>query len=185
LAALLAGGCLGGNPNMTYMRPAPEGPDFEVVPSGKSRVVFVSKSRFTGGAFPIIDEAGRFVGESTPGTRFSVLVAAGGHYFISLGTGATEALYATLAAGRTYWVLVTGRPSLWAVTEETGLVKEIPSYLEGTKALVPDAVAGQAYLDSLGNMVAKAVKDGVATYEAYSDEDKANATLLPGDYVMR
>jgi len=62
-------------------------------------------------------------------------------------------------------------------------VREIPSYLKYTRALVPDAVAGQAYLDSLGDMVAKAVRDGIATYEAYSEEDKDNATLLLGDDV--
>jgi hypothetical protein len=183
VAAFLACGCLGGNPHLAYMRAAPQGPASEFVPPGKARVVFVSNSRFAGGAFPIIDEGGRFIGESAPGTRFSSLVAPGGHYFIAWGTGRTEALHASLSAGRTYWVLVTGRPSLWAVNEESGLVREIPSYLKHTRALVPDAVAGQAYLDSLGDMVAKAVKDGIATYEAYSEEDKDNATLLLGDDV--
>jgi hypothetical protein len=183
LVTLLVCGCLGGNPQLAYMRAAPPGANLELAPPGQARVVFVSESRFVGGAFLIIDEKGRFVGESAPGTRFCVLVAPGGHYFISWGSGRTETLHATVSAGRTYWVLVTKRPSLWAVSDETGLVKEIPSYLERTKALVPDAKAGQAYLDSLGDVVEKAVKDGISTYQAYSDEDRADATLLAGDYV--
>jgi len=75
MAAFLACGCLGGNPHLAYMRAAPQGPASEFVPPGKARVVFVSNSRFAGGAFPIIDEGGRFIGESAPGIRFSSLVA--------------------------------------------------------------------------------------------------------------
>jgi hypothetical protein len=51
--------------------------------------------------------------------------------------------------------------------------------------MLPDQAAGQAYLDSMKDEVAKAVRDGIATYSAYPDEDKADATLHPSDDESR
>ena len=79
-----------------------------------------------GGVFPIFDEAGHFFGDSTGGSRFSALVNPGLHYFIAWGPVSTESLRATLVPGRTYWVLVTSRPSLYAVTRSSGSDEECP-----------------------------------------------------------
>ena len=185
VVALLAWGCVATNPHSPFMRPAPSDPDPELAPPNRARVVFVRTTSGVGGAYLVIDENGRFLGESAAGTRFSVWVAAGAHYFIAWGSGTTEALHATLAPGRTYWVLVSGKPGLWAITPDNGLMKEIPSYLAESKEVVPDTEAGQAHLDRLGGRVAKAVKEGIATYQAYSDKDRADATLLPGDDIPR
>ena len=176
--------CIGVNPNSSYMRPALTNWEEEPVPRDRARVVFV-RSSASAGAFPIFDERGQFLGESTSGTRFLATVRPGQHYFIVWGKGHTESLFADLAAGRTYWVVVSHRPGLWAVTRGSKLVKEIPSYLANTRPLLPDQAAGQAYLDSMKDEEPRAVRDGIATYRAYPDADKADATLYPADDESR
>lgn len=43
------------------------------------------------------------------------------------------------------------------------------------------AAAGQAYLNSLGNELPNAAKQGIQTYQGYSAEDKTDVTLIPED----
>jgi hypothetical protein len=88
---------------------------------------------------------------------------------------------ADVLANRTYWVLVSAKPELWAVTHATGLKKSIPSYISGTRLLIPDQAAGQAYLRSLRSPVSKIVTKGITAFSEYSEEEKMNATLSPND----
>jgi hypothetical protein len=188
LAVMLGGLNLGcGAATSDYMRPV-TGPEPVGVPPNKARVVFVRPSS---GAFKviftIIDERGYFLGDSTAGGRFSVFLDPGEHYFI-VWTETTETVKAALAPGRTYYVEVRpkmgmwkARASLWAVNQKSGLMKEIPSYLKDTTVTTPDFAAGQAYLNSLGNELPNAAKQGIETYNGYSPEDKADVTLIPED----
>jgi hypothetical protein len=177
---MLALGCIGANPESRYMLPGTSNATPGPVPPDKARVVFV-QGFGAAAAFPIIDEAGHFVGESTSSSRFSVLVKPGIHYFITWGIGQTAALHAKLGAGRTYWIVVSHRPGLWAVTQQSGMVRDIRAYLAETKVMIPDLRAGQAYLDSIKDEVSSAVRDGIANYKAYSDEEKADARLRIDD----
>jgi hypothetical protein len=170
-----------------YMRPV-AGPEPAGAPPNKARVVFVRPSSMANKViFTIIDERGYFLGDSTAGARFSVFLDPGEHYFI-VWTETTETVKATLAPGRTYYVEVRpkmgmwkARASLWAVNRKSGLMQSIPSYLTDTTVTTPDFAAGQAYLNSLGNELPDAAKQGVQTYQGYSPEDKADVTLLPED----
>ena len=170
-----------------YMK-AVAGPEPAGAPADKARVVFVRPSS---GAlkviFTIIDERGYFLGDSTANGRFSVFLDPGDHYFI-VWTESTETVKATLAPGRTYYVEVRpkmgmwkARASLWAVNRKSGLMQSIPSYLTDTTVTASDFAAGQAYLNSLGNELPNAAKQGIETYNGYSPEDKADVTLLPED----
>jgi hypothetical protein len=113
----------------------------------------------------------------------------GEHLFIVWTTEAVEALKATVAPGKTYFVEVTAkmgafvaRASLWAVTPRSDSWKERKSW-EKLPLLEPDAKKGQAYLDSLRGDLQDAVKRGIKTYEDYSEEEKADATLNPEDGI--
>jgi hypothetical protein len=158
--------------------------DLRAVSPGKARVVFLRGADARGGTYLIIDEAGHFVGETTPNTRFFVDVAPGSHYFIGWGSGYTESLYATLVAGRTYWIVISHHPALWAVTRKSGLQNDIASLRRNTKEMIPNTSAGQAQLDSLGSAVGEAAQTGIETYEAYEGDAKADATLGPNDYFQ-
>ena len=170
-----------------YMRPV-AGPEPVGAPPNKARVVFVRTSSMANRVlFTIIDERGYFLGDSTAGGRFSVFLDPGEHYFI-VWTETTETAKATLAPGRTYYVEVRpkmgvwkARASLWAVNRRSGLMQSIPSYLSDTTVTTPDFAAGQAYLNSLGNELPNAAREGIATYNAYSSDEKADVTLLPED----
>ncbi len=184
LGALNAG-C--GAATSEYMRPV-VGPEPAGVPPNKARVVFVRPSGMANKViFTIIDQRGYFLGDSTAGGRFSVFVDPGDHYFI-VWTETTETVKASLAPGRTYYVEVRpkmgmwkARASLWAVNRKSGLMQSIPSYLSDTTVTTTDFAAGQAYLNSLGNELPDAAKQGIQTYEGYSPEDKADVTLMPED----
>jgi hypothetical protein len=170
-----------------YMRPV-SGPEPVGAPPDKARVVFVRPSNFQLlFVFTIIDERGYFLGDSTGNGRFSVFLDPGEHYFIAW-TENTETVKATLAPGRTYYVEVRptwgmgkGRASLWAVNRRSGLMKKIPSYLADTLVATSDFAAGQAHLNSLGQQLPSAVKKGLRTYNRYSRDEKADATLMPED----
>jgi hypothetical protein len=181
----LTSGC--GAATSEYMRPVP-GPEPMGAPADKARVVFVRPSNFANKViFTTIDENGYFLGDSTAGSRFSVFLNPGEHYFI-VWTETTETVKATLAPGKTYYVEVRpkmgmwkARASLWAVNQKSGLMKSIPSYLSDTTVTTTDFAAGQKYLNSLGNELPNAAKQGIQTYAGYSADDKADVTLMPED----
>ena len=181
----LASGC--GTAMSEYMRPVP-GPEPMGSPPDKARVVFVRPSNFAFKVlFTIIDERGYFLGDSTAKGRFSVFLDPGEHYFI-VWTETTETVKATLAPGKTYYVEVRpkmgmwkARASLWAVSRKSGLMSSIPSYLSDTTVTTPDFAAGQKYLNSLGNELPDAAKQGMQTYAGYSADEKADVTLMPED----
>jgi hypothetical protein len=116
-----------------------------------------------------------------------VFLNAGEHYLI-VWTETTETVKATLAPGKTYYVEVRpkmgmwkARASLWAVNRKSGLMKSIPSYLSDATVTTTDFAAGQKYLNSLGNELPNAAKQGIQTYAGYSADDKADVTLMPED----
>ncbi|MBN2576292.1 MAG: hypothetical protein JXP73_17150 [Deltaproteobacteria bacterium] len=182
---LSASGC--GAATSDYMRPV-AGPEPMGAPPNKARVVFVRPSSMAYKViFTIIDQRGYFLGDSTAGARFSVFLDPGEHFFI-VWTETTETAKATLAPGRTYYVEVRpkmgiwkARASLWAVNRKSGLMKNIPSYLSDTTVTTPDFAAGQAYLNSLGQELPNAAKQGIETFNGYSPEEKADVTLMPED----
>jgi hypothetical protein len=181
----LGAGC--GAATSEYMRPV-AGPEPAGAPPNKARVVFVRPSGMANKViFTIIDQRGYFLGDSTAGGRFSVFLDPGEHFFI-VWTETTETVKAALAPGRTYYVEVRpkmgmwkARASLWAVNQKSGLMQNIPSYLADTTVTTTDFAAGQAYLNSLGQELPNAAKQGIETYNGYSPEDKADVTLMPED----
>ncbi len=185
LMAALTAGC--GAATSEYMRPI-AGPEPAGMPPGKAKVVFVRPSNFANKVvFTIIDERGYFLGDSTAGARFAVFLDPGEHYFIAW-TETTETVKATLVPGRTYYVEVRAkmgiwkaRASLWAVNRKSGLMQQIPSYLSETTVTTPDFAAGQAYLNSLGQELPNAAKQGLQAYNGYSADEKRDVVLEPDD----
>jgi hypothetical protein len=137
----------------------------------------------------IVDEKGRFLGETWGATYFVAKVAPGEHTFISWCEG-TPALKATLEAGKVYYVEIgvtigawSARGRLFADGPARQQWGELPSWLHDTTMLVPNEAAGQQYLQSRQSDLAAVLNKGTANYAGYDGEEKAKRTLTPADGV--
>lgn len=167
-----------------YMTAAP-GPAAEVA-TDTATVVFVRPSQF-GGAdrVTIMDGKGRFLGDTLPGTSFSVKMPAGEHLFISWGEN-TSAVKATLAAGKVYYVEAQGasgspRLALRAVTLKSPSYGQIDAWLAKSRPLTPDEAKGQAYLQAEAKGVESAVARGNKVFAEYDAAALPDHTLSAED----
>ena len=182
----LTTGCAG---TSDYMRPT-LAPLDALPPPGTAAVVFVRPSGwFYSVVMTILDDQGRFIGDSTADSCFAVPVPAGKHLFIGWAEN-TAALQADLAPGRVYFVEVaprlgwwTARVQLLAVTphsEQWGKLKEWVSDCDKFRA---DEAGGQAYLNSRRDAAAEHVRRGKEKLGEYDGEELEARTLRPNDGV--
>jgi hypothetical protein len=170
-----------------FMRPVTAAGPMSAPPD-KALIYFVRTSSLGSAVtITIIDDQGRFVGDSLPGKRFALAVDPGQHLFIAWTEG-IEALLADVAPGKVYWVEVrpkmgvwSARAALYAAHRQSDLWKERAGWERDTELVVADLVRGQAYLNSMPEKLAEAVRDGKAAYAGYSEADKQDATLRPQD----
>lgn len=156
-------------------------------PSDAALVVFVRESSTCDGGEPfrIVDENLKFLGDSPPGSEFTVRVMPGHHAFFAWQpsgdlppemypwanqVGAVEGDFAT---GRTYYVAVSienGRFALRKTCESYQWVAlrlvdpadpEVARVIAGAHALVPDVSGGQRAVDSDRTEVARHVTLGM------------------------
>ncbi len=173
-----------------FMKPVPN-PAPMTPPEGKALIYFARPYyHATGILITIIDAKGNFIGESRASSRFARAVDPGEHLFIAWAEN-TAALKATVEAGKTYWVYVepvsglwvASRAALYAVRRGSDMWNERESYENDTKLFEVDVVPGQAHLNSQKTELDEAVKQGIETFNSYSDEEKHDATLRPEDGV--
>lgn len=178
---LMALGC---GATSDFMKPA-QSSSIQRPAAGKALVWIARPSRVGSSmTFTLMDERGRFLGEALPGTRFAVLMDPGEHMLIVWSEG-QQAMKATLAPGKTYYVHVTPKIGMWKAgaaiypvkrNTERWNQKELWKRLQ---VLAVDAAKGQAHFESMREEVDAAVKGGMEAFEGYSAEEKAAATMGP------
>ena len=155
----------------------------------KSRIVFIRPSSAAFGLAPIIiDENGKYVGESIPKSYFFSDLNPGENTFIVWGEG-THSLKANLKPGKTYYVEITPHMGAWAARfhldsikkdspkwkEKDQWMKEIPFYL-------PNVTDGQSIVDKKGkDDIKSTIEKGKKRHAEYSAEEKKEKTLFPED----
>jgi hypothetical protein len=180
-----------------YMKEV-ESPSAAAVDPAAATVVFVRPSGY-GKALKtvILDEHGRFLGESWGKTYFSVKVPPGEHTFISWTEG-TPALRAKLEPGKTYYVqqsitmgVWSGRVRLFAMGPQREDWPKLTEWLADSTMLIPNEAAGQEFLRQKADRVQEVVAKGLANYAGYEDEARKGdpsavekRTLLPQDGVV-
>ena len=187
LAALgLAAGLAGCSASSDYMHPV--GPPQLAPKADTATVVFIRPSGYAAGiATTILDDKGRFLGDSLAETYFVSEVPAGEHVFIAWAEN-TAALKAQLAPGKVYYVEVSpkmgalsARVHLLALTSRSESWGELQSWLADSQPMRTDEKAGQAYLaeraEDVQERIARA-KDALTEYDA---EELAERTLRPED----
>jgi hypothetical protein len=119
-------------------------------PPNSGMVLFVRPSSWGGSAFAdILDENGRFIGRTSGGAHFAVVVPPGPHMFAIWGEN-TDAVQVDVAPGRIYFVEVgitpgwiTAQFHLYAITPRASTWGKRDEWVGSTKQMRPDP-AGQA-----------------------------------------
>ena len=179
----------------------PATPRAAKAPPGQALVVFVRPGIFALLAKyrvvdvpqpPVKDAAGHvafFLGESVASSHFAVAVPPGEHVFVcyhgSDPIARNDAMRATLAPGRTYFVEISpnmGGVEILAITPRAGSWSKITTWLQDTKELVPDRPAGQKEIDEDDDLPAEVT--AAFKHLAADDADElAERTLTPGDGI--
>src|SRR5262249_23107516 len=132
-----------------------------IAPSEDSAVVVFMRPSYRGGTVAILDEHGRFLGESVGHSHFAVKVSPGDHTFVGCAQN-TAALRASLAGGKTYFVEVAprmgcfgNRVQLLAITPRAETWNHRESWLGDTKQLVTDDALASEYVKDHGDETAE------------------------------
>ncbi len=174
---------LGGCGMARYMKPV-QNPQPIVAPADAAVVVFVHPRVATSKAEPIImDDQGRYLGTSIPGSHFAISLQPGEHYLIAWGDD-SRALHATLAAGRIYYVLVEPEPGvttsvlgLFAVRPDSSRWQTTPQSLAQTKRYEPDLARGQIALKKRQADQQGAISRAKHALSTYDPAQRAARTL--------
>lgn len=186
LAVALATGVAGCAAQSKYMQETAAGPI--VAQPDAATVVFVRPSGFAGGLrATILDEKGRFLGDSLPESYFAVNVTPGEHVFISWAEN-TGALRANVAAGKIYFVEVSpkmgalsARVHLLGITPRAKSWAKLDTWMSESKAYAPDERSGQAYLAGRSDDVRERIRRANEALSEYSREELAERVIGPAD----
>ena len=157
-------------------------------PPDKAVVVFIRPSNFARAVgTTILDEHGRFLGDSLPQTYFAVLEPPGQHVFISWAEN-TAALRAELAPGHVYYVevapkmgVMSARMHLLALTPRSENWPKLREWLSESKPLVANEAAGQAYLSERRDDVAERIRRAQEALSKYDRDELAERTIFAPD----
>jgi hypothetical protein len=184
--AVVAAGCGVSSP---YMRPS-ETPHALRAPADQALVVFIRPSGLAGGVGAnILDEQGRFLGDSLASTWFAVPMTPGRHLFVVWAEN-TDALSAELAPGRIYYIEVA--PSMGAFSAQMHLYAikagrkswdKLQDWMGRSQEFIPDVAAGQSNLDRRQKDVAERLRRANEHAGNWSGEKLAEHTLAPNDGV--
>jgi hypothetical protein len=149
-------------------------------------IVFVRPSGWKGeDRTTILDEHGRFLGDSLASSYFAVRVPPGENVFVSCSSN-TAALRAIVAPKKIYFVEVSPRLGLFATRFALLAVhpgapsgKRLDRWMTESAAYVPDEQAGQAMSRAHGNE--GCFRRARAVLDDYSEADLRARTLLPDD----
>jgi hypothetical protein len=173
-----------------YMTPVPSpAPPLAPTP-GMAEVVFLRPSGLGSAIlFTIVDQNGRFVGDSTAGAHFVTLLPPGEYLFIAEGEN-TAVMHANLAPGRLYYVEVV--PKMGVFSARVGLepIKpngpawaKVSEMLHDTSRFVPLPREGQAALDATASVIQSRVANAKKKWADYSPAERAESSLQPDDGV--
>lgn len=133
----------------------------------------------------IIDEKGRYLGESLPESYFAVKMPPGDHVIIGY-TDTTHALKASLAAGKIYYVHVVANDDNWSprfsllgITPRSKDYGHIDDWMAQANAYAPDEKGGQEML-AKHNVDAHVLK-GQAMIQHYDAKELEERTILADD----
>jgi hypothetical protein len=170
-----------------YMRELPN--TGQVARSADSAtVVFIRPSGF-GGAFAttILDNKGRFLGDSMAKSYFAVTVPPGEHVFLSWAEN-TGPLRARVEAGKIYFIEVapkmgfaSTRVHLLGITPRVSSWSDLDNWLRESKPYQPDEPRGQAYLQSRSEDVAERIRRANEALMKFSQEELAERTIEAKD----
>jgi hypothetical protein len=185
LLALLASGCASAARYMTEIKPPQR---IQATPD-RAVVVFVRPSKF---AFAVsanvLDENGRFLGDSPAKGHFAAYVPPGRHTFVVWAEN-TDALVADLAPGRICFVEVYATPGAFSAQMHLKAIKpSLPNWaqrdewmLHTTQFLV-DEPRGQENLYRKGaERVQERIRRGLEHMSRYGGEQLDSRTLSPAD----
>lgn len=183
---VIATSAMGCSATSKYMTPAGHAP-IAGAPDAAT-VVFVRPSGYAGNIrATILDNKGRFLGDSLPSSYFAVKVPPGEHVFISWAEN-TGALRANLAAGKIYFIEVapkmgalSARVHLLAITPRSSSWKKLDEWMSESHAYVPDEPRGQGYLTSRDRDVAERIRRGNEALGSYTRDEISERTLTPED----
>lgn len=133
----------------------------------------------------IVDEKGRYLGESLPESYFAVKMPPGDHLIIGF-SDTTHALKATLAAGKIYYVHVVANEDNWAprfsllgITPRSKDYGHIDDWMSKANAYAPDEKGGQEMLAK--HNVDEHVLKGQAVIQHYDAKELEERTILADD----
>lgn len=159
-------------------------------PPGTAAVVFIRPSNWAyTKVMTILDDQGRFIGDSTAGSCFATPVPAGKHLFFGWAEN-TAALQAELAPGRVYFVEVSSRLGWWsarvqllAITPHSEQWAKLKEWVSDCDKFRPDEAGGQGYLNERREAAADRIRRGKENLADYDADDLGERTLLPADGV--
>jgi hypothetical protein len=190
LILVLGGFSLIGCSRIPYIAKA--NPDYRINKPKKdmAQVVFLNPLRYWGGITTIHEAPdGRIIGQSGMGIVFAFEVKAGEHFFVTDSEG-TNALKVNAAAGKTYYVDVSGRPGMWSQRMHLFAIKpsmktwpDLQKWLSEMEPREINVAAAQAYFDKHREDCKEISEKGRKTWASYSPQEAFERTLDPGDGI--
>ncbi len=182
-AAPALAGCAGSSDRM---RPAASAAPLAPA-EGEATLVFFRPSRFAFHVnFSIYDAKGAFFGDAVADSHFAVKLPPGGYTILAEGEN-TTALYAHVAAGKTYYVEVVphlgwlrARVELEALRRGHPDLPEVEAWLRGRR-LEPVAGPGRAAFDRGGADLDGRVAEAKREWDALAPAERRERTLEPAD----
>jgi hypothetical protein len=184
LTVLLLSGCASSARYMTEVIP----PRPFSCPPDAAMVIFVRPSKFAWAVSAnILDERGRFLGDSPAKGHFSTVVPPGRHMFVVWAEN-TDALVADLAPGRIYFIEVAATMGAFSARMHLKAIKpSLPSWvlrdewIRETTQFAVDEAGGQAKLAEKGDAVAERLRRAQEHMAQAQGEELAFRTLAPTD----
>lgn len=180
-AALLLGGCIA---STEAMQPLDRPLDLQPTPE-RATVVFIRPSigaRET--IITIVDEAGRYLGDSSANGCFAARVLPGEHTFIGFADN-LGIIDASLEAGLTYFVQIavpvgalSPRVRLFPIKKESPDMRAVDEWLAECHPFAIDAAKGQARLDADPDLnLEQKLRDAKEALRRYSQDELDARTL--------
>ena len=188
LLLALASGCVTTTQARNMVEVAP--PQRLVAPADAALVVFVRPSKFAFAiAANIIDEQGRFLGDSPAAGHFAAILPPGRHMFVVWAEN-TDAIDADLAPGKIYFVEVA--PTMGAFSAQMHLRAIKPSsanyghrdeWMVKTQQYAVMGTGGQDNLNRRPDDVRERLRRAQEHLTKYSDAEREERTLRAPDGI--
>lgn len=152
----------------------------------QATVVFIRPAYYASSVkVTIVDEKGRYLGESLPESYFTVKMPPGEHLIVGF-TDTTHALKANLVAGKIYYVHVVANEDNWSprfsllgITPRSKDYGHIDDWMAKASAFAPDEKGGQEMLAK--HHVDAEILKGQAAIQHYDAKELEERTILPDD----